>query len=143
MPDKSPSIDFGEIERNLRKMAARVPGAEDRLIGLALMAGVKLVQDRTPVDTGALKAANAAKWHGGQQPPGTVAEGESPEHFPLEARSGEGYLYNSMSYAASVHEDLDAYHDVGQAKYIERALPELGEELIRRLADDLMKEIAP
>jgi len=141
--DKHTVIDTSEVSRNLQRLAAKLPGAEDKLLGQVLQAGVKLAQDRTPVLTGALKAANAAKWHGGEEAPGASGhpEAEMPRPFPAEAKAGEGYLYNSMSYAAAVHEDMDAHHDVGEAKFIEKVLPELGGEMMERIAADLMDEL--
>lgn len=55
---------------------------------------------------------------------------------------GEAYVYNTMDYAAAVHEDLDAHHDVGEAKFIERALLEVGAgEMAETIARNLLDEL--
>lgn len=146
MAKKDLEIDFGEISRNLAAMAARTPEVADELVGQTAQAVVKEAMDRTPVGpTGALKAANAAKWHGGEQAPGTSGhpDAEAPEAFAPEPGPAEAYVYNSMRYAAKVHEDMDAHHDIGEAKYIENALGAVGPEMIERIAKGLMKGLKP
>ncbi len=76
-------------------------------------------QQLTPVDTGALQAS------------GTT--------LPIEV-DGESITKEiafNTDYAAAVHENLDAYHKVGQAQYLETALsenaPKLGPFIAERI----------
>lgn len=139
------NVDSEQMQRNLAKMAQAVPGAIDRLLGKVAVAVVAAADPETPYDKGSLRAANAAKWHGGEQDPKPPpAGGEPPLPFGEKARPGEAIVYNSMSYAAAVHEDLAVHHDHGGAKFMENALMETGrEEIVRALRDELLKEIAP
>lgn len=144
MADKVLDVDASQVTRNLQRIAAETPDAVDALIGRVLLEGVRRARDKTPVgDTGALRAANAARWHSGEQKPdrSTHANAEAPQPFALQPEGGEGYLYNSMSYAAAVHEDPDAHHNIGEYKFIEKALRELQPVVLKALRDDLLKEI--
>ncbi len=73
---------------------------------------------RTPVDTGDLR--------------------DSGEIIPavVTARLVTGGFFFDMPYAAIVHEDLEAFHRVGQAKYAESVIresqPYYGERLAKR-----------
>lgn len=63
-------------------------------------------QQLTPVDTGALQAS------------GTTEPAELDGHV---VKKEIGF---NTDYAAAVHENLNAHHDVGQAKYLETAMKE-------------------
>ncbi len=87
---------------------------ELHLIGEEIMTEAK---EETPVDTGLLRSTGMV---------------ESKVH-----REGPAVeLSFNTSYAGAVHEDLTAFHPVGNAKYLEgpvrRAEPDIPERLIRR-----------
>lgn len=45
----------------------------------------------------------------------------------------------TQSYAVYVHEDLTAFHETGEAKYLERPARELGPELTRIVVEELKR----
>lgn len=100
-----------KILGNLDKEAKKIEGLT--MAGL-MEAGLKVqrvAQERTPVDTGNLK--NSAY---------TRKEGE------LSVVVGFG-----AAYAIFVHEDLEAHHETGQAKFLESALRDNRDEIRRIL----------
>src|SRR5687768_15414347 len=76
------------------------------------------VERRTPVDTGALRSSEFVE----------VEE----EGNKIIGRIGAGGP--AAPYALQVHEDLNAFHKVGQAKFIESVLNESGPYLSERVA---------
>jgi hypothetical protein len=77
------------------------------------------VDARTPVDTGDLKKTNRIE---GPVKKGTV--------LTIYLKSGN----DGVPYAVYVHENLEAFHRVGQAKYLESVLLESAPHLMRRVA---------
>ena len=75
----------------------------------------------TPVDTGRLRASIA--W---------AADGEARVHkdnwdentviYEVTAPLGEARIGTNVNYAIYVHEDLDAHHPTGEAKFLENAI---------------------
>lgn len=90
----------------------------------AIMTAAK---QRTPVDTGALRAS------------GHVA---SPNITATGASVTLGFGGPAITYAIFVHENLTARHLVGQAKYLESAINEARAGIEARLAASLGREIA-
>lgn len=78
--------------------------------------------ERTPVDTGALRASHVT-----EQP---VIDGMN-----ISVRIVVGGP--AAEYALKVHEDLSAHHETGQAKYLESAYNEAVSGLGERLAEKL------
>jgi hypothetical protein len=113
---------MAELQALLAKLGK---GAMDQA-GRALYQEALLIQNasmrRTPVDTGALRAS-----HETLQPEGLGDE--------VKVRIVVGGP--SAPYALFVHENLEARHPVGEAKFLERsvheALPGLPERLARRI----------
>ena len=64
----------------------------------ALMIIVKEAQRRCPVDTGYLKA-----------------------HWMIRASRGVWFIIFTADYAIYVHENLNVYHPIGEAKFLENA----------------------
>jgi len=95
-----------------RLTKAQVPAL--RGIGEAWMTEAK---QRTPVDTGALRASGSVT---GPTAGGTTASMR---------------LIFAASYARAVHENLTAHHRVGQAKYLESVILEHRRTFARELAD--------
>lgn len=52
-----------------------------------------------------------------------------------------GFGGPAAPYAVEVHEDLQAYHTVGEAKYLSKPFRSSAKELSQRLADDIAKEL--
>jgi hypothetical protein len=119
-------IDVGGVQAvraKLDRIAQRIP---DR-VGNALYAEAEIemgeAKRRTPVDTGALRASG----HVG---------------FPVFEGRDIAVTLNfggpAAPYALVVHEDLGAWHAVGQAKYLESTLLESAPFLPTRIATRLM-----
>lgn len=76
---------------------------------------------RTPVDTGALRASGHVEQQGLRV---TLAFGGP-----------------AASYAEKVHEDVEAFHRVGQAKFLESTLKESAPHMTERLAVRIRKKL--
>jgi len=105
--------------RDLKKLIDQLP---DRF-GNALYAEAQIeateCKKRTPVDTGALRASIHVEgpFRKGRRIWATVVAGGP-----------------TVQYAFIVHEDLDAFHSNGEAKYIERPLAESAPFISARVA---------
>jgi hypothetical protein len=114
------SWDVRQAVEDLRSIAKNAPDE----IAAAQMAETEIeateAQRQTPVDLGPLRAsvhAEGPEWHGNVCETSIVAGGPSAD------------------YAIYVHEDLDAYHPVGNAKFIERPLFEALPFMAKRIAN--------
>lgn len=75
-------------------------------------------QRRTPVDTGALRSSHRVTVEGeGRDVVGTISVGGP-----------------AAPYALAVHENLEAFHPVGQAKFLESTMAESAKYLGQRIA---------
>jgi len=77
---------------------------------------------RVPVDTGVLRASGRV---------------EEPQRYRGRISVTLSYGGAAENYAIIVHEDLDAHHSVGQAKYLESVLNESRSSMAARLAKRL------
>ncbi len=111
-------LGFDELERNLQRIAARVPVEA----GLALLeegrVEMRESQRRTPVEEGDLR--------------------DSHELSGPENRNGAISVTISAGgpkapYGARVHEDLGAHHDDGQAKFLESTILGSRQSMLGRL----------
>ena len=109
-----------QMRARLLALASRMPAE----VGAALYAEAEILmgeaKDRTPVDTGALKASGLVTL---------------PEIHGREIAVDLAFGGASAPYAVYVHEDLRAHHTVGQAKFLESVLLERGPDLAERIAD--------
>ena len=117
------SVEFEgaeEMQRTLRRIADSVPDqAEDALKQEAEVLAAQ-ARDRAPVLTGALKDSirvGKTTRSGGDISVPIIAGGPSAPH------------------AAAVHEDLDAQHSNGQAKFLEQPVMEAAGSLVRKLGN--------
>lgn len=116
-----------EIQRALDRIAKALPDQIEGALYKEALIETKESQRRTPVLTGALRASHVTK---------------KPE------RSGNDYGVTievggpSAPYAWHVHEDLDAYHKNGQAKFLESTLLESKPYMAKRVADRIDLEKA-
>lgn len=108
---KSKVFGLQKILSNLDKEAKRIEGLTMAGLFEAGLKVQKVAQDRTPVDTGNLKGSAY-----------TRKEGE------LSVVVGFG-----AAYAIYVHENLEAHHETGQAKFLESALRDNRDEIRRIL----------
>jgi len=110
------------VDRVLRKvmsaadLSSQVARRELYQIAEEVMASSK--EDFVPVDTGALRST------------GQVAVKENtPTNFKVDLTYGGP----SVSYAIIVHENLNAHHPVGQAKYLSKPLAKAISNIPRRI----------
>ena len=119
-------IDATKVRANLRRLAEDVP----KYMGEALMAELKIelkeVRARTPRKTGALRDSERIE--------GPVINGKFVSASILAGGS-------DAPYAAIVHEDLDAHHPVGEAKFIERTLNESAPYMAQRIAARMKEKL--
>jgi len=80
---------------------------------------MKEMKARTPKDTGDLEESG---------------EVDDPEMKNGEIRVPMHFGNDEVDYAVYVHEDLDAYHRTGQAKYMESVLNESAPHMAERIA---------
>lgn len=111
-----------ELMRNLRSLRTKGPSEAARALYVETEIEATECKRVTPVDTGNLRDTVMAV--------GPYEEGN--KIFTLVVAGGP-----AAPYALYVHEDLDAFHSVGQAKYIEQPLfqsaPFMAERVARRI----------
>lgn len=104
-----------EIEKNLSAQLARIEELSVKGIRKAAGEIVNRSKELTPVDTGDLKNAQFS--------------------VPVD---GGARIDVRQNYALYVHEDLEAHHNVGQAKFLETAIIEKADRIIE-LAEEEAK----
>ena len=115
-------LGVGELSATLLRIAISTP----QQVGRALYQEALLVQgdsmEHTPVDTGALRASH---------------ETERPVFSGADVSVTIKVGGPAAGYAVEVHEDLEAHHEVGEAKFLEsalnRAVPDIAERVAARL----------
>lgn len=108
------------LERVLRAMDRAVSGIEDGLAAAIYQEGQEIIgvaQERTPVDTGRLRATGYAA------PPEKTVQGP------------EGEIGFGTDYGLAVHERVEVWHRVGGPKFLESAVNEAQKGYSRRIAD--------
>ena len=116
---------FSSMQANFRKVERQFPGRVEK--ALKTEAEVELAESkrRVPVDTGTLRASG--------QVVGPEKEGNK---FYVDISYGG----QAEDYAVIVHEDLDAFHKVGQALYLKSVLDESAPFMAQRVADEINLE---
>lgn len=113
------SIDAKEVVSNLKKIAKQAPREFERAQYQETEIEAGECRRVTPVDEGTLRStvhAEGPMWRGFQCETSVVAGGPAAD------------------YAIYVHEDLDADHEVGQAKFIEGPLLQSAPFMSKRIA---------
>jgi hypothetical protein len=106
---------FVELTKKLNKSISEISSVvEDALLDCGNDLQQK-AQDLTPVDTGALRASAFTEAESGNNP--SVIVGYTEE------------------YAIFVHENLEAHHPVGQAKFLEQPLKENADKYVEYVRD--------
>lgn len=114
-----PVTGLESVLSRLRSVADRVPHVAAEALRAEAEIEMTEAKRRTPVDTGALRAS------------GHVSD---PEIDGKNISVSLGFGGPAADYAFYVHEDLDAFHPVGQAKYLESVLDESRPHLAKRVA---------
>jgi len=121
------SVDFkisgtGSIERAFGKIASKTVTSAGRALREEAEIEMTEAKQRTPVDTGALRGSGRV---------------EGPETNADEVSVTLGFGGPAAPYALHVHENLEAFHKVGQAKYLESVLIESQPYMADRVAKRL------
>lgn len=111
-------INADKIAPKVKRLKAEYGRAYSRAIRRAGLLVQREAQKKTPVDTGLLRKSAR-----------TLANGSG-----FDTTVSVSF---STAYAIYVHEDLEAYHEVGQAKFLERAALENREEIIRMVKSEV------
>lgn len=109
MPSGASLKNAEEMRRRLLRFAEKFPNEVERALYQETEVEAKEVKRRTPVDTGELRAS-------------VHVEGPTRQWRTIYTKIVAGGP--AAPYAIYVHEDLDAIHKVGQAKYIESVILE-------------------
>lgn len=116
------TFDATAVRRRLVTGAQRMPHAAGRAMFEELEIEMAEMKRQTPVDTGALRGTGHV---------------EPPRYAGRDISVALGFGGPAAPYATRVHEDLEAFHAVGNAKFVERPLmesaPHLPERIGRRL----------
>lgn len=113
-------LDIAKVRARLERLAARMPTEAARALYAEAEVEMTEAKKRTPVDTGALRSS------GHVDPPQTTFSGDVSVTL--------GFGGPAVNYALKVHEDLEAYHRVGQSKYLESTLMESRPYMAARIA---------
>lgn len=109
-----------EVESKLKQIAQRWP----EQFGAALMSEAEIemteAKNRTPVKTGTLKASG-------------IVTGPTFVNGEISVKLSFGGAANG--YAIFVHENMEAFHRIGQAKFLESVILESAPYLPQRVAD--------
>jgi hypothetical protein len=112
---------FIEMQQRLKRMAASIKFEAARALYEEALIEMEEAKKRTPVDTGALRDSGIVDL------PQILNESISVKlHF--------GSTPPSNKYALFVHEDLEAFHPVGEAKFLESTLQESAPYMKERVA---------
>lgn len=119
MADVTKFVGADKALAQLKKLQVFSPNEFARALSQEAQIEVKACKQVTPVKTGALRASIHL---------------EGPER---EGRTIRAWIVAggpTVDYALIVHEDLDAFHGNGEAKYIERPLRESAPYMAARIA---------
>ena len=119
------SLDTSGVRAALRQLVQNMPGQVERALEAEAEIEMAEAKRRTPVRFGPLRASGHVDK--------AVRGGFGGDEISVTL----GFGGPSVPYAAIVHEDLEAFHDVGQAKYLEGPLlesaPFMGQRIAKRL----------
>jgi len=115
-----------EMKANLETLAKKSARAQMKALHQVAQEEMTESKKLVPVDTGTLKNS------GHVEQPKRIGDAISVEL---------GYGGAAEDYAIPVHEDLEAFHRVGQAKYLEQPLnesaPHIATRVFKKAAEDL------
>jgi hypothetical protein len=127
---------LGQVTGRLAVGAAQFPRATRDAMKAEMEIEKKEVIQRTPKDTGALRESIKVL------EPVKDIKSYSCTIIAGGANVNPKSNKTTMEYAAIVHEDPDAYHPIGQWKYIESVLRESAPYMFKRIANRIeMKKV--
>lgn len=130
MPFSASLKGAAEVRRRLERFKKNLPEEVGAALYKETEIEAKEVKRRTPVDRGNLRASVHVKG------PFIYRSGKNVRIFTRIAVGGP-----SAPYAIYVHEDLDAFHKVGQAKFLESVVLESRPYMAARVAKRLRERL--
>jgi hypothetical protein len=116
-------VNGDTLLRNMEKHGREFIEAAKRALRNFERIEMKEMKKRTPRETGELEESGF--------------EGE-PVVTGTEIRAVMGF---TAPHATVVHEDLEAFHSKGQAKYMSSVIDESGPHMLERVAEDMKKDL--
>ena len=113
------NFEVGEVIGSLKKLDHTLPLVAAAALYQEALVEQKESMKRTPVDTGALRDSHQTslpKWKG--------------QNLEVTIKVGGP----AAGYAVIVHEDMEAKHEVGEAKFLERTIQESATHMLARIA---------
>lgn len=126
MTDTGAEVDTVKVRASLDRLASRFPNEVARALYAEAQVEMTEAKRRTPVDTGALRST------GHVDAPDVGIGGDVSVTL--------GFGGPAAPYAVKVHEDLDAYHKVGQSKFLESTIMESRPYMASRIARRIQLE---
>jgi hypothetical protein len=115
-----------EMVARIEEVAHKARRAIDKAVYKFGNTEMREMKRLVPVDTGTLKNSGYV---------------EKPKRDGSRVMLEIGFGGAAEHYAMYVHEDLDAYHENGQAKYVEMPLSESAPFFAQRVGEDVRKEL--
>lgn len=108
---------LANVQANLAKAIREIQGRTMKGVIKAAMIVGRDAKIRTPIDKGILRGSQTVTWDNvEQEPTAAVAYG--------------------ASYAPFVHENLEAHHEKGEAKFLERAVDAKSSEVLETIRQE-------
>jgi hypothetical protein len=123
-----------QFAQNLLELSREMPAEVAAALYKEAQIEMTEAKRRTPVDTGALRNSGQVS-KPKVEPDGITVKlsfGSPLSQWKVSERDGS--IHIPEHYAIHVHEDLGAFHKVGQAKYLESTINESGRYLPARIA---------
>jgi len=124
--DSGVEVDTAKVRASLDRLASRFPNEVARALYEEAQIEMTEAKRRTPVKTGALRST-------GHVDDPTVS-------FGGDISVTLGFGGPAAPYAVKVHEDMDAFHRVGQSKYLESVIMESRPYMAARIARRIQLE---
>lgn len=115
-----------QLVANLRTSSRRSAKAAERAVYEFGETEMREMKKRTPVDTGALRNSGFV---------------EKPTRVGTKVSVSLGFGGQADAYAIFVHEDLDVFHRVGEAKFVESVLNESMRYFTARVVSSIMADL--
>lgn len=119
MPSFKSLVGAAKMKATVRNIRTKYPDFVARAIYTEAQIEMTEMKRRTPVDTDTLRSSGFV---------------EEPVRTPRKIYVVLGFGGAAKAYAIYVHEDLEAFHKVGQAKFAESVLQESAPHMAQRIA---------
>lgn len=120
MPMRLTMVGIEKVKAELETISRKFPGALGDALVTELEVEKKESMRRTPVDTGTLRASHTV-----------VGPEVRGNRISAAVAAGGG---GAERYAVTVHEDMEAFHKTGQAKFLESTMMESAAYIPARVA---------